>query len=144
MTNIYFMKKFITILILSIATIGCSKQDNDAIQHISRTAEAVLFNKEAGGETIILENATAVIDVFDDNRMTVHIKNQNGKEEYRFTLNDVSFEAGGKVDLDGTFDVTKMYDIDFIRSLSTSEEYFRYFPNYKGHTLLSGEIITIM
>lgn len=68
------MKKFITILILCTAFIGCSKQDNDAIQHISRTAEALLFNKEAGGETIILENATAVIDVFADNRMIVHIK----------------------------------------------------------------------
>lgn len=117
------MKKFITLLILSVAVLGCSKQ-NDAIQHISRTAEAVLFNKEAGGETIVLENATAVIDVFEDNRMTVHIKNQNGKEEYRFTLNDVSFESG-KVDIDGTYDFKNMYDIDFIRSLNTSEEYFR-------------------
>ena len=110
---------------MSVAVIGCSKQ-NDATQHISRTAEAVLFNKEAGGETIVLENATAVIDVFEDNRMTVHIKNQNGKEEYRFTLNDVSFESG-KVDIDGTYDFKNMYDIDFIRSLNTSEEYFRYF-----------------
>ncbi len=128
------MKKFITILILFIASIGCSKQ-NDATQHISRTAEAVLFNKEAGGETIILENATAIIDVFDDNRMIVHIKNQNSKEEYRFTLNDVTFEVG-KVDLDGTYDPKKTYDIDFIRSMNTSEEYFRYFPDYNGHTLI--------
>ena len=35
------------------------------------------------------------------------------------------------------FDAFKnMYDIDYIRSLNTSEEYFRYFPNYKGHTLI--------
>lgn len=133
-TKSILMKKFITLLIMSVAVIGCSKQ-NDATQHISRTAEAVLFNKEAGGETIVLENATAVIDVFEDNRMTVHIKNQNGKEEYRFTLNDVSFESG-KVDIDGTYDFKNMYDIDFIRSLNTSEEYFRYFPDFKGHTLI--------
>lgn len=129
------MKKFITILILCVAFIGCSKQDNDAIQHISRTAEAVLFNKEAGGETIKLENATAVIDVFADNRMIVHIKNQSGKEEYRFSLNDVTFEVG-KVDLDETYDPKKMYDIDFVRSMNTGEDYFRYFPDYKGHTLI--------
>lgn len=129
------MKKRITILILCIAFIGCSKQDNDAIQHISRTAEAVLFNKEAGGETIILENATAVIDVFVDNRMIVHIKNQSDKEEHHFTLNDVTFEVG-KIDLDETYDPKKMYDIDFVRSMNTSEEYFRYFPDYKGHTLI--------
>lgn len=105
------------------------------MQHISRTAEAVLFNKEAGGETIVLEDATVVIDVFDNDRMIVHIKNQNGKEEYRFTLNDVLFDSG-VVDIDGTFDYKNMYDIDYIRSLNTSEEYFRYFPNYKGHTLI--------
>lgn len=127
------MKKLILFLALSIF-VGCSK-NNDALQHISRTAEAVLFNKEAGGETIILENATAIIDVFGDDKMTVRIKNQNNKEEYRFTLNDVSFESG-KVDLEGNFDLKNMYDIDFIRSLNTSEEYFRYFPNYKGHTLI--------
>ena len=128
------MKKFITLLILSVAVLGCSKQ-NDATQHISRTAEVVLFNKEAGGETFFLENATAVIDVFEGNRMTVHIKNQNGKEEYRFTLNDVTFDVG-KVDLDGTYNPKDMYDIDFIGSMNTSEEYFRYFPNYKGHSLI--------
>ena len=105
------------------------------MQHISRTAEAVLFNKEAGGETIVLEDATVVIDVFDNDRMIVHIKNQNGKEEYRFTLNDVLFDSG-VVDIDGTFDYKNMYYIDYIRSLNTSEEYFRYFPNYKGHTLI--------
>lgn len=129
------MKKFLLFLALIIIALGCSKNEDKAMQHISRTAEAVLFNKEAGGETIVLEDATVVIDVFDNDRMIVHIKSQNGKEEYRFTLNDVLFDSG-VVDIDGTFDIKNMYDIDYIRSLNTSEEYFRYFPNYKGHTLI--------
>lgn len=129
------MKKFLLFLALIIIAVGCSKNEDTAIQHISRTAEAVLFNKEAGGETIVLEDATVVIDVFDNDRMIVHIKSQNGKEEYRFTLNDVLFDSG-VVDIDGTYDFKNMYDIDYIRSLNTSEEYFRYFPNYKGHTLI--------
>lgn len=128
------MKKFFLLLALVVITIGCSNQ-NDVLQHISRTAEEVLFNKDAGGETLVLKNATVVIDVLDDDSMIVHIRNLNGSEVYRFKLNDVTFESG-KVDLTGNLNINNMYDIDFIRSMHTSEEYFRYFPNYNGHTVI--------
>ena len=128
------MKKFFLLLALVVITIGCSNQ-NDVLQHISRTAEEVLFNKDAGGETLVLKNATVVIDVLDDDSMIVHIRNLNGSEVYRFKLNDVTFESG-KVDLTGNLNINNMYDIDFIRSIHTSEEYFRYFPNYNGHTVI--------
>lgn len=128
------MKKFFLLLALVVITIGCSNQ-NDVLQHISRTAEEVLFNKDAGGETLVLKNATVVIDVLDDDSMIVHIKNLNGSEVYRFKLNDVTFESG-KVDLTGNLNINNMYDIDFIRSIHTSEEYFRYFPNYNGRTVI--------
>lgn len=128
------MKKFFLLLALLVITIGCSNQ-NDVLQHISRTAEEVLFNKDAGGETLVLKNATVVIDVLDDDSMIVHIRNLNGSEVYRFKLNDVTFESG-KVDLTGNLNINDMYDIDFIRSIHTSEEYFRYFPNYNGHTVI--------
>ena len=128
------MKKFFLLLALVVITIGCSNQ-NDVLQHISRTAEKVLFNKDAGGETLVLKNATVVIDVLDDDSMIVHIRNLNGSEVYRFKLNDVTFESG-KVDLTGNLNINNMYDIDFIRSIHTSEEYFRYFPNYNGHTVI--------
>lgn len=128
------MKKFFLLLALVVITIGCSNQ-NDLLQHISRTAEEVLFNKDAGGETLVLKNATVVIDVLDNDSMIVHIRNLNGSEVYRFKLNDVTFESG-KVDLTGNLNINNMYDIDFIRSIHTSEEYFRYFPNYNGHTVI--------
>lgn len=128
------MKKFFLLLALVVITIGCSNQ-NDVLQHISRTAEEVLFNKDAGGETLVLKNATVVIDVLDDDSMIVHIRNLNGSEVYRFKLNDVTFESG-KVDLTGNLNINNMYDIDYIRSIHTSEEYFRYFPNYNGHTVI--------
>ena len=128
------MKKFFLLLALVVITIGCSNQ-NDVLQHISRTDEEVLFNKDAGGETLVLKNATVVIDVLDDDSMIVHIRNLNGSEVYRFKLNDVTFESG-KVDLTGNLNINNMYDIDFIRSIHTSEEYFRYFPNYNGHTVI--------
>lgn len=128
------MKKFFLLLALVVITIGCSNQ-NDVLQHISRTAEEVLFNKDAGGETLVLKNATVVIDVLDNDSMIVHIRNLNGSEVYRFKLNDVTFESG-KVDLTGNLNINNMYDIDFIRSIHTSEEYFRYFPNYNGHTVI--------
>lgn len=128
------MKKFFLLLALVVITIGCSNQ-NDVLQHISRTAEEVLFNKDAGGETLVLKNATVVIDVLDDDSMIVHIRNLNGSEVYRFKLNDVTFESG-KVDLTGNLNINNMYDIDFIRSIHTREEYFRYFPNYNGHTVI--------
>lgn len=128
------MKKFFLLLALVVITIGCSNQ-NDVLQHISRTAEEVLFNKDDGGETLVLKNATVVIDVLDDDSMIVHIRNLNGSEVYRFKLNDVTFESG-KVDLTGNLNINNMYDIDFIRSIHTSEEYFRYFPNYNGHTVI--------
>lgn len=128
------MKKFFLLLALVVITIGCSNQ-NVVLQHISRTAEEVLFNKDAGGETLVLKNATVVIDVLDDDSMIVHIRNLNGSEVYRFKLNDVTFESG-KVDLTGNLNINNMYDIDFIRSIHTSEEYFRYFPNYNGHTVI--------
>ena len=128
------MKKFFLLLALVVITIGCSNQ-NDVLQHISRTAEEVLFNKDAGGETLVLKNATVVIDVLDDDSMIVHIRNLNSSEVYRFKLNDVTFESG-KVDLTGNLNINNMYDIDFIRSIHTSEEYFRYFPNYNGHTVI--------
>lgn len=128
------MKKFFLLLALVVITIGCSNQ-NDVLQHISRTAEEVLFNRDAGGETLVLKNATVVIDVLDDDSMIVHIRNLNGSEVYRFKLNDVTFESG-KVDLTGNLNINNMYDIDFIRSMHTSEEYFRYFPNYNGHTVI--------
>ena len=128
------MKKFFLLLALVVITIGCSNQ-NDVLQHISRTAEEVLFNKDAGGETLVLKNATVVIDVLDNDSMIVHIRNLNGSEVYRFKLNDVTFESG-KVDLTGNLNINNMYDIDFIRSMHTSEEYFRYFPNYNGHTVI--------
>lgn len=128
------MKKFFLLLALVVITIGCSNQ-NDVLQHISRTAEEVLFNKDAGGETLVLKNATVVIDVLDDDSMIVHIRNLNGSEVYRFKLNDVTFESG-KVDLTGNLNINNMYDIDFIRSIHTGEEYFRYFPNYNGHTVI--------
>lgn len=128
------MKKFFLLLALVVITIGCSNQ-NDVLQHISRTAEEVLFNKDAGGETLVLKNATVVIDVLDDDSMIVHIRNLNGSEVYRFKLNDLTFESG-KVDLTGNLNINNMYDIDFIRSIHTSEEYFRYFPNYNGHTVI--------
>lgn len=128
------MKKFFLLLALVVITIGCSNQ-NDVLQHISRTAEEVLFNKDAGGETLVLKNATVVIDVLDDDSMIVHIRNLNGSEVYCFKLNDVTFESG-KVDLTGNLNINNMYDIDFIRSIHTSEEYFRYFPNYNGHTVI--------
>lgn len=128
------MKKFFLLLALVVITIGCSNQ-NDVLQHISRTAEEVLFNKDAGGETLVLKNATVVIDVLDDDSMIVHIRNLNGSEVYRFKLNDVTFESG-KVDLTGNLNINNMYDLDFIRSIHTSEEYFRYFPNYNGHTVI--------
>ena len=128
------MKKFFLLLALVVITIGCSNQ-NDVLQHISRTAEEVLFNKDAGGETLVLKNATVVIDVLDDDSMIVHIRNLNGSEVYRFKLNDVTFESG-KVDLTGNLNINNMYDIDFIRSIHTSEEYFRYFPNYNGHIVI--------
>lgn len=128
------MKKFFLLLALVVITIGCSNQ-NDVLQHISRTAEEVLFNKDAGGETLVLKNATVVIDVLDDDSMIVHIRNLNGSEVYRFKLNDVTFESG-KVDLTGNLNINNMYDIDFICSIHTSEEYFRYFPNYNGHTVI--------
>ena len=67
--------------------------------------------------------------------MIVHIRNLNGSEVYRFKLNDVTFESG-KVDLTGNLNINNMYDIDFIRSIHTSEEYCRYFPNYNGHTVI--------
>lgn len=128
------MKKFFLLLALVVITFGCSNQ-NDVLQHISRTAEEVLFNRDAGGETLVLKNATVVIDVLDDDSMIVHIRNLNGSEVYRFKLNDVTFESG-KVDLTGNLNINNMYDIDFIRSMHTSEEYFRYFPNYNGHTVI--------
>lgn len=128
------MKKFFLLLALVVITIGCSNQ-NDVLQHISRTAEEVLFNKDAGGETLVLKNATVVIDVLDNDSMIVHIRNLNGSEVYRFKLNDVTFESG-KVDLTGNLNINNMYDIDFIRSIHSSEEYFRYFPNYNGHTVI--------
>lgn len=128
------MKKFFLLLALVVITIGCSNQ-NDVLQHISRTAEEVLFNKDAGGETLVLKNATVVIDVLDNDSMIVHIRNLNGSEVYSFKLNDVTFESG-KVDLTGNLNINNMYDIDFIRSIHTSEEYFRYFPNYNGHTVI--------
>lgn len=128
------MKKFFLLLALVVITIGCSNQ-NDVLQHISRTTEEVLFNRDAGGETLVLKNATVVIDVLDDDSMIVHIRNLNGSEVYRFKLNDVTFESG-KVDLTGNLNINNMYDIDFIRSMHTSEEYFRYFPNYNGHTVI--------
>ena len=129
------MKKFFLLLALVVITIGCSNHQNDVLQHISRTAEEVLFNKDAGGETLVLKNATVVIDVLDDDSMIVHIRNLNGSEVYRFKLNDVTFESG-KVDLTGNLNINNMYDLDFIRSIHTSEEYFRYFPNYNGHTVI--------
>lgn len=128
------MKKFFLLLALVVITIGCSNQ-NDVLQHISRTAEEVLFNKDAGGETLVLKNATVVIDVLDNDSIIVHIRNLNGSEVYSFKLNDVTFESG-KVDLTGNLNINNMYDIDFIRSIHTSEEYFRYFPNYNGHTVI--------
>ena len=128
------MKKFFLLLALVVITIGCSNQ-NVVLQHISRTAEEVLFNTDAGGETLVLKNATVIIDVLDDDSMIVHIRNLNGSEVYRFKLNDVTFESG-KVDLTGNLNINNMYDIDFIRSIHTSEEYFRYFPNYNGHTVI--------
>lgn len=128
------MKKFFLLLTVAFITIGCSNQ-NDVLQQISRTAEEVLFNKDAGGETLVLKNATVVIDVLDDDNMILHIRNQKGSEEYRFKLNDVIFESG-KVDLTGNLNFNNMYDIDFIRSIHTGEEYFRYFPNYNGHTVI--------
>lgn len=129
------MKKFITLLILSIATIGCSKQDpetgkNDEAQHITRSAEWVIFNTEPGGEACGGKNGTVIIDVFDNNRMTLRILDDEAKECYKFSLNNVYFDSG-------TITVnSKRYRIEYVASLSTEEEYFRYCPDIEGHSAI--------